>query len=411
MSEFRMPRLGADMEAGTVLEWHVKPGDRVRRGDLVVLIDTDKASIEAEIFEDGIVDEILVAEGAKVAVGTPLARIRTAGVEPRSPAPVERPSPAPRAATPPAASVRPTAPPATPIASSGAGTRVHASPLARRVAVELGVDIAALRGSGPEGAILRADVERAAGRGSFAATTAGVSAARAQPSEPAAGNVERGAAMRRAIAAAMSRSKREIPHYYLSTSIDFSHAQRWLDAENAQRAVTERLLPVALLLKAVALALHDVPELNGFHRDGAFQPGDGIHLGVAVALRQGGLVAPALHHADRKTVSELMAALTDVVGRARTGGLRGSEVTDATITVTNLGDQGVESVFGVIHPPQVAIVGFGRIRERAWAENGLVGARPSVTATLAADHRVSDGHRGGRFLGAVERLLRKPEAL
>jgi pyruvate dehydrogenase E2 component (dihydrolipoamide acetyltransferase) len=406
MSEFRMPRLGADMEAGTVLEWHVKPGDHVRRGDLVVLIDTDKAAIEAEIFEDGIVDEILVAEGTKVPVGTPLARLRAAGAQPAAPPPEH----------PPAAEAPVAAPPArtTPISvtSASAPSRVHASPLARRAAAELGVDLARVQGSGPDGAILHSDVEQAAARapGPVAPAPAAPALAPAPP-RSAEGPVDRGAAMRRAIAAAMSRSKREIPHYYLSTSIDFSRAQRWLDAENAHRAVTERLLPAALLLKAVALALREVPELNGFFRDGAFAAGDGIHVGVVIALREGGLVAPALHHADRKPLPELMTALSDVVRRARSGGLRGSEVTDATITVTNLGDQGVESVFGVIHPPQVAIVGFGRVRERAWAENGLVGARPVVTASLAADHRVSDGHRGARFLGAIERLLQEPAGL
>jgi pyruvate dehydrogenase E2 component (dihydrolipoamide acetyltransferase) len=217
--------------------------------------------------------------------------------------------------------------------------------------------------------------------------------------------------MRRAIAAAMARSKREIPHYYLAAPVDMRRALGWLAEENRRRPVEERLLPAAPLLKAVALALRQVPELNGFWLDGAFQPSAAVHLGVAIAIRGGGLIAPALHDADRKSVGELMAGLRDLVQRARAGTLRSSEASDPTVTVTNLGDQGVETVFGVIYPPQVALVGLGRIVDRPWAEGGLLGVRPVLTATLAADHRASDGHRGGLFLAALDRLLQEPEKL
>ena len=217
--------------------------------------------------------------------------------------------------------------------------------------------------------------------------------------------------MRRVIAAAMARSKREIPHYYLSTSIDMRRSLDWLGAENAKRAVTKRLLYSALLIRAVALALRSTPELNGFWIDDGFQASEGIHIGVAISLRQGGLINPALHDVDKKHLDELMENMLDLVNRARTGHLRSSELSDGTITVTNLGEQGVETVFGVIYPPQVALVGFGKITERAVASNGMVGARPMIDATLAADHRVSDGHRGGRFLVAIDRLLQEPEKL
>jgi pyruvate dehydrogenase E2 component (dihydrolipoamide acetyltransferase) len=217
--------------------------------------------------------------------------------------------------------------------------------------------------------------------------------------------------MRRVIAAAMARSKREIPHYYLGTQIDMSRAVAWLAAENARRPVTTRLLHAVLLLRAVALAARAVPEMNGFWLDGQFQPSPAVHVGVAISLRQGGLVAPAIHDVDRKRPEQLMRELLDLVKRTRAGVLRSSEVSDATITVTNLGDQGVESVFGVIYPPQVALVGFGRLLERPWTVDGAVATRPLVTASLSADHRASDGHRGGRFLAAVDQLLQKPEAL
>jgi pyruvate dehydrogenase E2 component (dihydrolipoamide acetyltransferase) len=209
----------------------------------------------------------------------------------------------------------------------------------------------------------------------------------------------------------MARSKREIPHYYLATTIDMHRALEWLAAENARRSVTQRILYSALLIRAVALALRATPELNGFWVDDRFKPAEAIHVGVAISLRQGGLINPAIHDLDKKTVDEVMANMLDLVNRARTGHLRSSELSDGTITVTNLGDQGVDSVYGVIYPPQVAIVGFGTIIERPVARDGLVGARRIIEATLAADHRVSDGHRGGRFLREVDRLLQEPEKL
>ena len=217
--------------------------------------------------------------------------------------------------------------------------------------------------------------------------------------------------MRDAIAALMARSKREIPHYYLQTEIDMSRALGWLHEENLRRPVTERLLSSVLLLSAVAHAVVEMPELNGFWVDGAFRPADGVHLGVAISLRGGGLIAPALHHADHKSLDELMAGVRDLVGRARTGRLRGSEMSDPTITVTNLGDRGVDLVHGVIYPPQVALVGFGAVRERPWAADGMLGVRPVVIATLAADHRASDGHAGSRLLTLIDHRLQEPEQL
>jgi pyruvate dehydrogenase E2 component (dihydrolipoamide acetyltransferase) len=485
MAEFRMPSLGADMDAGTLLEWHVKPGDEVKRGDVVALVDTDKAAIEVEIFEGGVIDQLLAAEGDRVPVGTVLATLRSpAEAPPPVPAPAVAAPPPPPAAEPPAVPVAAAPPvaapppaaepparqarPVSPVVRrlahqlgvdlqaiqgsgrSGAVTRAdveraavaagtpppaqpveapppppteaagpaparpsprRASPVARRRAEELGVDLAGLRGSGPDGAITLLDVERATPAPRPQAAPAAPPATTEQPTAPAGSAAQRQLAMRRAIAALMARSKREIPHYYLATNIDLRQALGWLERENAERSVANRLLPAALLLKAVALAIHEVPEMNGFMAAEEFTPSQAVHLGVAISLRQGGLIAPAIHDADKRSLGELMSALRDLVSRARAGKLRGSEMADPTITVTNLGDQGVEAVYGVIYPPQVALVGFGRVTERPWAAGGMVGARPVVTATLAADHRASDGHRGGLFLAAIDRLLQQPEAL
>ena len=220
-----------------------------------------------------------------------------------------------------------------------------------------------------------------------------------------------GIAMRQAIAAAMARSKREIPHYYLSTTIDMARAMAWLAETNLKRTVEERLLYGVLLIKAVAVALREFPELNSLWIGGKAVPSADANVGVAISLRQGGLVAPAIHNTDRQSLDNLMRSFLDLVKRARAGSLRASELSDPTITVTSLGDQGVDTVFGVIYPPQVAIVGFGRVRERAWSVESKVVSRLAVTATLAGDHRVSDGHRGGLFLAAVDRLLQEPDKL
>jgi pyruvate dehydrogenase E2 component (dihydrolipoamide acetyltransferase) len=184
-----------------------------------------------------------------------------------------------------------------------------------------------------------------------------------------------------------------------------------MQAANTQRPVASRLIPAALLLKACALAAREVPEVNGFYTDGRHHPSTAVHLGVAISLRQGGLVAPAIHDADTLSLDQLMERLRDLVARARSGHLQRAEMADPTITVTNLGDLGVESVYGVIYPPQVAMVGFGRIVEQPWAHDGMLGVRYAVTATLSADHRVSDGLRGGRFLERIGELLQKPEKL
>jgi pyruvate dehydrogenase E2 component (dihydrolipoamide acetyltransferase) len=209
----------------------------------------------------------------------------------------------------------------------------------------------------------------------------------------------------------MGRSKREIPHYYLAETVDLGTALNWLEAFNRGRAPTERLLPAVLLLKATALALRETPQLNGFYENEAFRPSVAIHAGWAISLRGGGLAAPAILNTDRLTLVELMAAMRDLVRRARGGGLRSSELASPTVTVTSLGDRGAEVVTGVIYPPQVAIVGFGRMAIRPWVVGAAVMPRPLVCASLAADHRASDGHVGGVLLQSINRLLQEPQSL
>lgn len=370
MTEFRMPSLGADMEAGKLTRWRIKPGDRVKRGDIVAEVETEKSDIDVEIFTSGVVYELLVKEDEKVPVGTVLATILEEGET---------------AVAAPAASPK----------------RQRISPLAKRLAVERGINLESVRGTGPEGAITREDVVRAAAPRLVEKPAA---PSMTQSEGPVAG-------IRHAIAAAMARSNREIPHYYLETQIDMHRALEWLQTENLKRSVQERLLPAVLLIRAVTRALKDVPDLNGYWVNDRLEIKESVNVGFAIALRQGGLITPALLQAEQKNVGELMVALSDLIKRAREGHLRSSEIAEGTITITSLGDLGVESVYGVIYPPQVALIGFGKIQERPWAVGGMLGVRPVLTATLAGDHRATDGRRGAQFLSALDRYLQDPEKL
>lgn len=396
MADFLMPQLGADMAAATLTEWLKKPGDSVAHGDIVAVVETDKGAIEIEVFEDGVIGDLLIEPGAKVPVGTAMATIN--GIQAAAAAPSVKPAAEPKTKPKPIAPEKKTAKP--PARHRPLAGRVRISPAAAQLAARRGVDIHAIPGTGPSGAIRLADIEAA---GKKAGPTADERAT-ARVETPA-------AAMRRAIAAAMGRSKREIPHYYLSTQIDMTAAIDWLTKANEERPVTERVLYSVLLIKAAARALESFPELNGFWRDDGFQPADGIHVGWAISLRGGGLVAPALHDVSQQDHETVMANLRDLVKRARAFHLRSSELSDPTVTVTSLGEQGVETVYGVIYPPQVALLGFGRITWKPWVVGDAVMPRQIIQATIAGDHRASDGHRGGLFLSTVDRLLQEPENL
>lgn len=403
MIEFKLPSLGADMDEGTLLEWCVKPGDNVKRGQVVAIVDTTKAAIDVECWDEGTVDELIVTPGTKVPVNTLLALLRAPGETPADSARWKEQrrgaQPVPQAAAP--VSPIPAVGPAGAVVPAAGRRRV--SPAARQYAEQFGINLDSLTGSGPQGAIVLEDVQRAAGKG--------------LPPQPkpvtgaAAVAAERAVEMRRTIAAAMARSKREIPHYYLATEVPLEAATRWLAERNAGLPVTERLLIAVLLIKAVARALLRFPEFNGFVREGQFVPSGDVHIGVAISMRQGGLIAPAILNTDRLPLDRLMRELGDLVKRARAFTLRSSELSMPTVTVTNLGEQGADRAFGIIYPPQVALVGFGSVRERAWVENGALKLIPVVTATLAADHRASDGHRGSLFLAEVSALLQQPQAL
>lgn len=434
MSEFRMPSLGADMEAGTLVEWMKQPGDRLQRGDAIAAVETQKGAIEIQTYEAGVLERILVGIGERVPVGAALAIIRGEG-EGEGEAAIEPAT----LASPPAAAAPKAPPVASPIkpkppsgvtslpmpaqAATPAPTGARISPAALRRAQELGLDLAALRPAA-DGVIGLREVE-AARAPPIAAQVAGAAATAAEapvapgpssaiPQPPTSAAAKPGLdldEMRKAIAAAMARSWREIPHYFVSSTLDLTPMLAWLERNNAQRPVPDRLHYAAPLIKAVALALKAVPVLNGHHGEHGFEPATSVHLGIAVAMRGGGLIAPAILDADTLALADVMAALNDLVARVRGGRLRSGEMTASTATLTNLGEGTADAVQPVIYPPQVAIIGCGQIIERAWARDGALSARRTMIVSVGGDHRVSDGRSAAKFLARLDDLLQHPERL
>ena len=380
MIEFQMPSLGADMEDGTLIEWKKKPGDVVKRGDIIAEVETQKGLIEIEVFDEGIIGELLIQEGTKVPVGTPMALIQPSGIE------VEKPielHPIMEKITVPITEIQ------------SETVFVKASPLAKKMAAENHIDLSKITGTGPDGAITKDDIDAIIKLQEPLETEKLSTATKA---------------IRLAVAAAMSKSNREIPHYYLEKKIDMTKMLAWLQEANKQRTVTNRLLPVVLFIKAMAKSLKEVPDLNAVWDNGLFQKTE-INIGFVVSLRNGGIIVPAIQQSDTKSTDEIMLALNDLIPRARALKLRSSELSTSTITLTNLGDAGADTVFGIIYPPQVAIVGLGSSTEQPFAENGMLGIRTMATVTLAGDHRATDGLTGSRFLSILDKNLQNPQAL
>jgi len=377
MIEFKMPSLGADMEDGILRQWRKKVGDVVKHGDIIADVETQKGLIEIEVFDEGKIESLLIKKDQKVPVGTVMAlinpqinrqltvltKVKSNGELKIKKALAEPPK------------------------------KVKISPLAKQIAEDNKIDISVLKGSGEDGAITKADVESVLAN-----------------KEVTKENIFQANSIRQAIAAAMSKSNNEIPHYYLECKVDMSFTLRWLKDTNGKRPLSERILPVAVIIKAVAKALIEVPGLNGIW-DKGFQQKKQINIGLVVSLREGGIIVPAIHDSDKKNESQLMAELNDLIPRARAMKLRSSELADSTITVTNLGDNSAETVFGVIYPPQVALIGIGSIHEEPFAENGMLTVRPVMNITLAADHRASDGHTGSKFLMILKKYLLNPDKL
>ncbi|HEY0878107.1 MAG TPA: dihydrolipoamide acetyltransferase family protein [Zeimonas sp.] len=377
MHELRMPSLGADMEDGVLLEWRIRPGEGVERGAVACVVETQKGAIDVEAWEAGTVARLLAQPGERIAVGTPIAVLADGAEDWRAVASEHERS-------------RETAQPVQPAASP------RSSPAARRRAAELGIDLRTLAAQTAGAVVSLADVEAAARETPLAAADAGPTPA---------------ASIRAAIAVAMTRANREIPHYHVVGEIEIERAWSRLEAFNRERPIAQRVLFAALALQAIARSLREVPELNGWYRDDALQRACAVHAGIVTSLRGGGIVIPTVHDADRLALPELMEALREAVTRARQGRLRSSDLADSTVTVTNLSDSGADAVYGLVYPPQVALVGLGRIAARPVVlADGAIAARRTMQVTLTADHRASDGLAGARFLSALRERLAQAEA-
>lgn len=443
ISEVVMPQMGADMTEGTLVRWIKHEGDPVERGEIIAEIETDKANVEIEAFEGGIFRKTLASEGDVVAVGEVIALIGDASDDisrytsgggngavndsgqTATTAATAQPAVAPpEPAQPVVASAAPARPaPAAAPADGATPERLRVSPVARRIAEEQGIDVRTLRGSGPDGRIIRRDVEAAVRDGGArqapgAAAVDAASAARGarrdvgravaviQPRPPEAGPIVQ-SKMRQAIARRMSQSKREAPHYYLLARIDMTEAVRFRAHLNEALGGETRVSINDVIVRACAIALRAFPDLNVTFAGDEMRRHEDENICIAVALDDG-LIAPAILDAGEKTLAEIAAASTDLAERARGGRMRPEELNDGTFTISNLGAYGVETLIGIIQPPQTAILGVGAASETPVVRDGAVTVRTMMEVALSADHRVTDGAYGARFLAEVKRLLERP---
>jgi pyruvate dehydrogenase E2 component (dihydrolipoamide acetyltransferase) len=398
ISEVVMPQMGADMQEGTILRWLKREGEAVRRGEIIAEIETDKANVEIEAYESGVLRRILLPEGATVPVGQIIAVIAAPEddiSQYEAAAAVVAPRAAAGAPAPPAAVVEAPRPEA---------GRIRASPAARRLAEELGVDLSRVQGTGPDGRILRGDIEEAAKASAVEAAPPAAVPAEAPASAPA---VSR---MRQAIARRMTQSKRETPHYYLTMDIDMTEAERLRRQLNEAAEGEVHISVNDVIVKAVAKALQHHPIFNSWFVDGQVQQQEALNIGVAVALDEG-LIAPAILDCGRKSLAEIASASRDLAERARSGVLKADEYTGATFTVSNLGMYEVETLIAIIPPPQTAILGVGAVRKVPAVQDGEIVVRERMKVALSADHRVTDGALGARFLADIRNFLENPISL
>lgn len=412
--DITMPSLGADMTKGKLVEWLVKVGDKVQHGDVIAVLETQKGAIDMEVYHDGIITELLVQPVNTVAVGTILARLaeentdEQAALNTLDQAPsinLEKPMVAASSVV---ASVSSTKSSSMgqqsntePVKTSSTTDFFYASPIARKIAKTQQLDLSTLKGSGFNSAIILQDIEN---------HIISPSAKNNRHS-----NEERLASMRSAIAAAMSKSKQAIPHFYLSLDIPLNKAQQWLQQVNQGKSPQEHVLLIALLLKATASTLKKYPQLNGFYANDGFVKASEINIANVISLRSGGVVVPAIANVDQLSVDEIMQAIRDITYRSRAiesgERLRSSELSGATITTTNMGERGVDSVFGIIYPPQVAIIGFGKVKKVPQVSADKISIGEQFTVCLSADHRVVDGMLAAKFLNVFAKKLQGPEQL
>ncbi len=462
-----MPQMGADMTEGTLVKWVKQVGDEVKRGDILAEIETDKATVELEAFDSGTLRRQVVEEGATVPVGEVIAILGSADEElpgsaeqkPRPAVAERKKEPATAAASQAAAAVgvaeQPAAaerlaeaPRATEMADRAAEPvespieaapgvppdgRIRISPVARRIAHDAGIEPAAVTGTGPDGRVLRRDVEAAiktAAEKPAAATAAPVAqpqaaaalvdapapepAGTAKPATPrpmgSPGDVVPLSRMRQAIARRMVMSKQQQPHYYLTLDVDMTAAMAFREQLNASASEQQRVSINDMIIKAVATSLERHPKFNAEFTAEGLKMHPAINVDIAIALDEG-LIAPAILDCANKTLGRIAQESKDLVARAKSGHLRSDEYADGTFSITNLGAFGVETLIGIIKPPQAAILGVGSVMAQAVVRDGEIVARSMMKIALSADHRVSDGAEGARFIKEIQGLLENPVSL
>ncbi len=425
MPEIVMPRLSDSMEEGTIVQWLKQVGDQVAVGEELVEIETDKANMAYESDAAGILAEILAEEGETLPIGAPIARIgdsdRAQGAESTDPATASTPAPqtAPPTPSEPINAAMQAAPPESRAAD---GERLRASPLARRIASEGGIDLQRLSGSGPGGRIVKADVDRAASAADGGDTkevgdgqppsNAPTPAPRAAI-ETAKGEVriEEPTKLQATVSRRMAESKATAPHFYLEAEIDMSRA---VEARGKVKEIAAADLIVPsfndMVVKAAALALREFPRANGAYRDGRFELYSRVNVGIAVAARDA-LVVPTLFDADRKGLWQIGTEARELSRRVREGQITPPELSGATFTVSNLGMFGIDAFAAVINPPQAAILAVGAIREQPAVREGEIVSAHRMRVNLACDHRILYGAQGAEFLGRIRELLEEPFSL
>lgn len=427
--EIKMPALSPTMETGTLATWNVSVGDNVRSGDVIAEIETDKATMEVEAVDEGVVASILIAAGSEnVAVGTVIALLAEDGEDAASVAaaktpasaaePQAAPTPEPKAApaensTPgavsaPSAQTSVAQPSAVP-APTGSGGRIFASPLARRIAADRGVDLAALAGSGPHGRILRADVEAAVTAPAVAPAPAsmGAPAAIGMVAAPGSSELVANSQMRKVIAERLQQSKQTAPHFYLTVDCEIDQLLASRRQLNALAGDGVKISVNDLVIRAAAQALIQVPEANASWEGDHTRRFAHADISMAVAI-EGGLITPVIWAAEQKGLAELSQISRDLAERARAGSLAPEEFTGGSFTISNLGMFGVREFAAVINPPQGAILAVGAGEERPIVRDGALAVATVMTVTLSCDHRAVDGAVGARWLQSFKSFIENP---
>ncbi len=403
-----MPQMGYDMREGTVVRWHKQEGDTVDRGEVIADIETDKATVEFEAYTGGVLGRIVAEAGIAVPVGQLIAIITEPGeAVPEAAAPAPSAAPAPVAAPP---APEPTPAPA-PSAAPSADGGVRASPIARRLARERGIDLALVTGSGPNGRITERDVEnyQPAAAAPEPVPAAAPAPAFAPVDAPADSRFEL-SRMRQTIARVTSDSKSTAPHFYVTAEIDMGKAMSMRRDVNDASDPENRVSVNDLMVKACALALAKHPKFNSFFRGDYLEVHGAMNIGIAIAL-ESGLILPGVSNCESKSLLQIAAGTKDLIARANGGTLRNEEYSSTTFSISNMGMFDVESFTAIIYPPHAAILAVGSVKQQPVVRDGELAVGQMMKATLSTDHRVADGAEAAQFLMEIKRVLENPVSL